>query len=144
MCDISRSHQHRFLVQFVDHVTFEVEVDADSETAALESARQLFRDSGTSQFTTVERDDTDWTACVVGNADSASLRTVTPMTAPSALAQVTARDPHTPILIDPAGLRVMAELLHELHETTLHKSSFERAARLIDALSKAVSGGLHA
>lgn len=125
--------QGRFLVQFTDYATYEFELDACTEQQALELASALHRMSAT-PFTLVERNVTDWIAISVEPVCSMGHRGAEP----DALAQ-----PDTPAvtwclpaarMMEPRDLQDICELLDELRDTTLQRSTFEKTSRLLDLI----------
>lgn len=144
MSDAQRSGYARFLVQFVDHVTYELEVDAASEHVALECASQLLRASGKSGFTVVEHDVTDWLACLIQDSELPAPRGRVLLPDSPGLVPVSAHLRHTPVVIQSSELFAIMELLCELRDTTLRKSTFQSATSLIGVLENALDGVPHA
>lgn len=113
---------HRpFLVQFTEHVTYEVELEAQSEEAALLLGCELLASVERTGFVPVETDQTDLTVIPLDlPALNFPQKVSVAMTRDASSRPVTTSD-----------VAVIIKLLEELRDTTLSHGSWEGAKRLI-------------
>ncbi len=129
--------QYRFLAQFTEHETFEIELNARSEAHAVALAGDLLRASGTAAFTSVERDVTDWIACSL-EAHQAMMPAAIPNVVASPVGveqRASEKFQHESAPLTAVERCVIVSLLNELRNITLHRSTLVNVDRMLAAFS---------
>lgn len=120
----------RYLVTLTEHASWEIELEASSRDAAIARAGALRAQRGHGDFSSVERDSTDWNAVPLAPAD----------TSISALADAE-RAPHEADALPPpryfssGELKTIVKLLREVREHTLSRRSLEESRRAIELIT---------
>jgi hypothetical protein len=121
-----------FLVQFTQHLTYEMEVAAKDEVAAVQEAAQAFHARGVCEFCLVEEDFTDWTAVSLEPLTLDASEPATDVVEGSCVTPFRAQAK----VSDREDVQWLVQLLYELRETTSSRSAFESASRIIQLLTK--------
>lgn len=113
-----------FLVRFTEHVTYEMEIKATSDEAALGFACELLAGARRTGFVPVETEHTDLT---VISLEPTALNL--PQRVPTAMASGSRAASARPVTT--TDVAVIVKLLEEVRDTTLSHGSWEEAKRLI-------------
>jgi hypothetical protein len=126
---MSKTRYQRCLVQFTEHVTYEAELEAPSEDAALIRGCEMLAAETRTGFVTVETDQTNLTAISL-EPDALNL----PQQVPAAMANSSWVPTARPVIS--SDVAVIVKLLEEVRDTTLSHASWEDAKRLIKQLTE--------
>ena len=128
---------NRFVARFVEHSTFEIEVEArDAEQAITRAAGRMWK-TGIAGFSLVDRETTGWTAVAreapphfqpLGHQTREQIVTVELSTSAADWRRPTAR------MMTSAELQVILKLLDELRETTLSRETFAESENVLELI----------
>ncbi len=126
---MTSTRSQRFLVQFTEHVSYEVELEAPSQDEALVLGCEMLASETRAGFVPVETDQTDLTAISLEPTALNLPQRVTAAMANSSWV-TTAR----PVMA--SDVAVIVKLLEEVRDTTLSHAQWEAAKRLIKQLTE--------